>query len=284
MVDYIAKEGFLPAKIRANNYWYLSPLRQEKTPSFKIDRKLNRWYDFGMGKGGNLLDFAILYNNFTIAEFLHGQASNSSFDQPGFYTASPANANASGIIKITDSKPLHSLALLQYLKRRNITIQIAEKYCLEISFELHSKSYYSIGFRNDSGGFEMRNQWCKNSSSPKGTTTIRNGAKRVAVFEGFFDFLSFLVLIQNDPSGNWDFCILNSLSFFQKAQSLLLQYNAIHLFLDNDAAGQNCSKAALKFDNKYIDESSLYNNYKDLNEWICHMGKLPKSYIPEHPP
>ena len=273
LVDYLAKEGFQPAKIRGNNYWYLSPLRQEKTPSFKVDRKLNLWYDFGIAKGGNLVDFAILYNNCTIAEFLQGQASNLSFDQPGFYTPSIDSANASGTIKIIDSKPLHSLALLQYLKRRNISIKIAEKYCCEISFELHSKSYYSIGFRNDSGGFEMRNQWCKNSSSPKGITTIKNGAKKVAVFEGLFDFMSFLVLLQNDPSGNWDFCILNSLSLFQKAQSFLLQYNSIHLFLDNDAAGQNCSRAALKMDKKYVNQSGLYKNYKDLNEWVCHHGQ-----------
>ncbi len=59
MVDYLSKLGYEPAKVRGINYWYLSPLREERTPSFKINRKLNRWYDHGLGKGGNIIDFAI---------------------------------------------------------------------------------------------------------------------------------------------------------------------------------------------------------------------------------
>src|SRR5690606_16241833 len=70
MVSYLARLGYEPAKIRNVDYWYLSPLRDEKTPSFKINRKLNRWYDHGIGKGGNLIDFAILYSDCTVGEFL----------------------------------------------------------------------------------------------------------------------------------------------------------------------------------------------------------------------
>ena len=71
MVEYLSKLGHEPAKIRGVDYWYLSPLREERTPSFKVNRKLNRWYDHGLGKGGNIIDFAILYHNCTVGEFLH---------------------------------------------------------------------------------------------------------------------------------------------------------------------------------------------------------------------
>ena len=70
LVDYLSTLGFKPAKIRGNDYWYLSPLRDEKTPSFKIDRKINCWYDHGMGKGGNLINFGMAYFNCNSAEFL----------------------------------------------------------------------------------------------------------------------------------------------------------------------------------------------------------------------
>ena len=72
LVDYLKAAGHEPHKIRNYDYWYLSPLRIEKTASFKVNRKLNRWYDHGLGKGGNLVDFAILYHDCTIAEFLQG--------------------------------------------------------------------------------------------------------------------------------------------------------------------------------------------------------------------
>ena len=62
MVDYLASLGFKPAKVSRNDFWYLSPFRDETTPSFKVNRNLNRWYDFGDGKGGNIIDFGILYH------------------------------------------------------------------------------------------------------------------------------------------------------------------------------------------------------------------------------
>lgn len=45
-------------------------------------------------------------------------------------------------------------------------------------------------------------------------------------------------------------------------------YNQVKLYLDNDKAGQNCSRYALSLSNKYKDESGLYKNYKDLNDWL----------------
>lgn len=60
LVQYLSDLGFEPAKIRSNDYWYLSPLRQEKTPSFKVNRKLNVWFDHGIQKGGNLVNFGML--------------------------------------------------------------------------------------------------------------------------------------------------------------------------------------------------------------------------------
>src|SRR3954463_16486244 len=70
IVEYLEKLGYQPEKIRNNDYWYLSPLRNEKTASFKVNRKLNAWYDHGIGKGGNIIDFGILYHRCTVSELL----------------------------------------------------------------------------------------------------------------------------------------------------------------------------------------------------------------------
>ena len=45
MVDYLSSLGFQPTSVRGNDYWYLSPLRDEKKASFKIQRSKNVWYD-----------------------------------------------------------------------------------------------------------------------------------------------------------------------------------------------------------------------------------------------
>src|SRR5688572_30053040 len=70
LVDYLAHLGHFPAKIRNQDYWYLSPLRREKTPSFKVNRAMNVWYDHGTGTGGDLIDFGKLYHNCSTAELL----------------------------------------------------------------------------------------------------------------------------------------------------------------------------------------------------------------------
>ena len=53
--DFLAWRGIQP-KYERNGYgMYLSPLREERTPSFKVDYVQNLWYDFGLGEGGTLL-------------------------------------------------------------------------------------------------------------------------------------------------------------------------------------------------------------------------------------
>jgi DNA primase (bacterial type) len=54
ITDFLQEYGCQPTSIRGNNWWYLSPLRDEHTASFKVDVSKNVWYDFGLGKGGNL--------------------------------------------------------------------------------------------------------------------------------------------------------------------------------------------------------------------------------------
>ncbi|MCK9412634.1 MAG: toprim domain-containing protein [Prolixibacteraceae bacterium] len=278
MVDYLSALGHEPTKIRNNDYWYLSPLREEKTPSFKINRNLNRWYDHGLGKGGNLIDFGIEYHHCTVAELLVKLSGNFSFQKP---LAQPLkNTNEpEHKIKVLGDFALTSYPLLSYMGQRRIPIGIAEKYCREVSYELNAKTYYGIGFKNDSGGFEIRNPYFKGSSSPKGITTFKNGSDEAVVFEGFIDFLSFKTLHKNLPENSQDFVVLNSVSFFERARPFMEQHQAIRLYLDRDATGQNYSQRALSMSTKYTDESKLYKNHKYLNDWMVSFDKPQKKQL-----
>jgi len=272
MVSYLSALGHEPSKISNNDFWYLSPLRDEKTPSFKVNRKLNRWYDHGLGKGGNLIDFAILYHGCTVGELLQSLSGNLSLQKPVF-RQSVKEEEAENRITIVRDCTLSSYALLRYLNQRRISVEVADRYCREVHYELGGKTYYGIGFKNDLGGYEIRNPYFKASSSPKGMTTFDNGADEVVVFEGFTDFLSFKSIHQNEPEERFDFAVLNSVSFFEKARPFMERHEAIRLYLDRDTAGQNYSRYALSLSEKYRDESSLYRHYKDFNDWAVNFGK-----------
>lgn len=275
IVDYLLTLGFKPSKISRNDYWFISPFRDEKTPSFKVNRNLNRWYDFGEGKGGNLVDFGVQFHHCTVADFLRKMKSSFSFQQQNNFVKEEDDDSKK--IKITGDKEISSLVLVRYLHKRRIPLNLAVKFCRQIDYELYGKNYYAIGFKNNSGGYELRNEKFKASSSPKDVTVIKNNSDKLTVFEGFFNFLSYQAIHEKTELQKTNFLVLNSASFFQKNLPLMQAYKSVHLFLDRDTTGQKCIQKALDTDKqKFIDESSLYKGYKDLNDWIVHIGKAQK--------
>jgi Toprim-like/CHC2 zinc finger len=283
LVDYLAALGHYPQKVKNKDYWYLSPFRKEKTPSFKINRGMNAWYDHGIGKGGNMIDFGILYFNCSVGNFLehlsqYQNPSISLFHQPSPFHNLQASApyladekketvNESKII-ILEARPLAEISLLKYLEKRCIPLNIAEQFCKEINFLLYGKTRTVIGFKNNAGGYELRSPHFKGSSSPKEVTFFNHNKEELKVFEGFFNFLSHQAINKNDAEPLTNFLVLNSLSFFQKERERMEQHQQIHLFLDRDSAGIKFTQLALQWSKKYIDQSHVYKKYKDLNEYL----------------
>lgn len=280
LVDYLASLGYCPHKVNREDHWYLSPFRDEKTPSFKVNRKLNVWFDFGEGKGGNLIDFGTRYLNCTVNELLvklqHHQPSQSFLFHPPSQ-AGEKKDTGTGKILILEDRRIAATPLLHYLEKRCISVQIAEQFCREIDFLLYEKKYTAIGFKNDSGGYELRNEFFKGSSSPKDITFFDHGEqKNLVVFEGFFNYLSFHSIKQSHTELP-NLLVLNSLSFFEKSRQKMESHQQINLFLDRDPAGIKLTQRALEWDKtKYVDRSEFYQNRKDLNEWLVHKGHEPK--------
>jgi len=292
MVDYLASLGYQPTRISGHSYWYLSmlPGRSEGNASFKVNRNRNQWYDFGDGKGGGLVDFGIQYHRCSVADLLKElsgipSSAGQIVSQPALYKGREPEQR----LHILDDKPLGSERLLLYLKNRRIPLDVAQKYCREVTFGFKDKTYYAIGFKNDLGGFELRNEYFKSSSSPKGIRLLDQGADNVTVFEGFFDFLSFISIHKNQNVPLTNFLILNSLSFFQKSRPVMERHAQVNLYLDNDASGRKFTQDALLSSDRYKDYSNLYKGYNDLNDWICRMGSPPgqqlsiKSHRKLHP-
>ena len=55
LADYLQSLGYTPVKQQGKSLWYKSPLRNETDASFKVNTELNQWYDFGIGKCGNII-------------------------------------------------------------------------------------------------------------------------------------------------------------------------------------------------------------------------------------
>ena len=194
LVDYLDSLGHQP-KMRNNDYWYLSPFRQEKTPSFKINRHQNVWFDHGTGEGGTIIYLGVKLYNCTYQELLEKLTNGNSLISP-LLLYQPSSEKPKNKLEVLSIRSLQDPDLARYLKGRAIAQNLANKYCSEVDFKIGSKSYKAIGFPNRSGGYELRNNWFKGSSSPKDISLISSGnsSSKLSVFEGFTDFLSALTI------------------------------------------------------------------------------------------
>ena len=284
--DFLATIDCKPVKQCGVNLMYLSPLRTEKHASFKVNTELNLWYDFGIGRGGNIIDLAeLLYNSSDVSYLIHQIERNApSCVSVSLPTAKPNKPQNSfeNLQVFTISHP----ALIKYLGERCIDIEIARTICKELHFDTRGKHYFGIGFPNIAGGYEIRNPFFKGCIAPKDISHFyAEEPKKVCfLFEGFMDFLSFMTLRrkENDGLRRQDYLVLNSVSNIQKALESLSHYENIQCFLDNDEAGRKAYQALLMgLKVPVIDSSGLYADCKDLNEFLCRQNRLLQKPVRE---
>ncbi|WP_130855606.1 CHC2 zinc finger domain-containing protein [Olivibacter jilunii] len=275
LVDYLESIGYKPTRIRGNDYWYLSPLRDENSASFKVDRKNNCWFDHGMHIGGNLIDFAIRFHKCTVGEFMKMANENYFLFHQDTAREKKIVETPENKVEIITDRFITRYPLLKYLNERRIDREIASHYCREVTFRIGEKEYYGIGMQNDSGAWEIRNPYMKVASYPKDITTIRNGQDSVNVFEGFFNFLSYETIMKARPELKHDYVILNTLGMFERARPFMESHTHKNLFLDNGKGGDNYTRFALELELGYTDLRALYKNHGDLNDWLQHFGRPP---------
>ena len=103
--------------------------------------------------------------------------------------------------------------------------------------------------------------------------SILRNVQLACVFEGFFDFLSYLVLQRKQhpiaQDTQYDCIVLNSTSLVHKAIPFIQVYEHAYCYLDNDQSGKkafNDLAAALPI--KSVNQLSVKNAaYNDLNDY-----------------
>ncbi|MEO5975958.1 MAG: toprim domain-containing protein [Chryseolinea sp.] len=269
ITEYLSGLGFEPAKVLGTDCWYLSPFRDERTASFKVNTTLNLWYDHGSGEGGTILDLGAKLNNCTLSEFLDKLAQGN-YSHLSFHRKSSAH-NDEHKLRIVDVNLLKSADLLYYLRKRKISVGVATSCCKEVDFSIGQRIYKAIGFPNQSGGYELRNNWFKGSCSPKDISLINNNSRRICVLEGFMDYLS---IIQLGPlafknlAADADFLVLNSLRLLDRSITHLQSHDEVNLFLDNDGAARQAKHDLTNRSIRFHDHSNVYQNHKDVNEFL----------------
>lgn len=323
---------------------YSSPFRDDEHPSYSVSIEKNISYDFATGESRDIVGAISDYYNLSTSEALAKleklmqntlpksvEKYTPKNDIKRTYTGrkieskantlktSPNEENTSNFNKkaqIKEIKELFYYPLKNYIKDvRKISIATAEIYLKEAhyTFAYDTKVYFGITWQNISNGHEITRYSTKYEKSFKtaiGNKDItyiqgRDDTDKALVFEGMFDFLSFLEY-KKVSKVEEDTIILNSISCQKRATEFIKQkkYKEVYLYLDNDEEGVNTKekmKNALErkqdFDEEnekrnrgtrkfsdvgmvkigdimskiigitVVDMSGLYEGFKDVNEW-----------------
>ena len=291
--QYLDVTGHSIAYIRKGKYFYLSPYRAEKTPSFAVNPDENLWYDYATREGGNIINLHSKLNpnldshhvlmelqdmikkfNLQYSEDYESRIKEE-HDQQCWIQKQKEKENSETII--TGICELSHPYLRDYILERRIDFDIARQYCKEVHYSIYGKQYYAIAFANVEGGMEARNKYCKRSIGKKAISAIyqtRNPLRQCCVFEGFFNMLTYVTMKKWMNIGlcideDCDYYVMNSVGNLKSLLPYLHAYDKIHCYLDNDEAGIKTTEHILSvYPDNAIDESVRFRAYNDLNDVI----------------
>ena len=290
IAEILNKLGCNPTQVKNNESWYLSPFRNEKTASFKVNHIRNVWYDHGEGIGGDSITLVCRHlknsdENYSVPDALRWIKNMLGYApriQP--IDDSPVVKRDPTFKKVC-VKTLTAPSLIRYLDSRGFPFAFAEKHLKQVRIHNNETDKKSdlIGFRNEDGGFELRSKSFKGSVGKKYPSFIR-GKKGgpgggIHIFEGWPDYLSALIQQNDGETFDDDTFVLNSLAFLPIATPFIkgYGYSVAYSWMDNDEAGK---KATQNLDEFFKTEdgllhkpmNSIYAPHKDVNAW--HMAKL----------
>ena len=153
--EYLHTLGYNPVRRQGDSLWYKSPFRDEQEPSFKVNMERNLWYDFGAGRGGNIIALAReLYASDSLPYLLERIAEQAPSVRPVSFSLGGQPLSKPSFQQL-EAVPLSSPALLSYLRQRGINTELAKRECREVRYLTGGKPYFAVGFLNRSGGYEI---------------------------------------------------------------------------------------------------------------------------------
>lgn len=295
--------GILPAGrkdiYRAGSFLYSAPYRDDSHPSLSVfcDHGTWRFKDHATGETGTNLDILVRLKvcedwmesvSFIAEHFLgatisgnrtntppmqapvHSVPSETCHEHPGFILSVAPIAGSRAESYITDV--------------RRIPIEVAGRYLSFIKYNYPhrpaDKALFAIGWPTVKGGWALR--WAadivdgngkklgKTFVGPGGPSffPVESGHRSTVctVFEGVFDFLSFIVI--SGGSQTCDAILANSTENVDVILTELSRYAAIHCFFDNDNAGRNAFSKVRSAIPCAVDRSGSYAGSNDVNDFF----------------
>ena len=267
--DYLRSKGIEPKRSSSKGFWYCSPMRDDKKPSFVV-KKGNQckslWNDLATGESGNVIDLCMLLEGcdaktaINLLSSIKGLSSN--------INSFPLSSSSSEIA-VLGYYPLNNSKNIDYLKGRDLCPRIASKYVYQVQISLKDRRVWCMGWRTVNG-WELVNitkNGSRKLSTAKGPTIINPNHKRVVVFEAMFDFIAYLTHKQTTPT-SCTVVVLNGSGQVNRVD--WSKFDTVYYMGDNDTAG-DAAMLEIKQKTELLDKREMFSPCKDYNE---HLSRL----------
>jgi len=274
LVDLLARLGYQPLRTAGKELLYLSMIRDSDTsPSFAVNDGLGVWYDHGIGKGGNIIDFGLAYWKIPFQQVIEKIMQVTGNSIPANLQAMESRHRKRSPVKIPhykiqEVKELgNNPAITEYLQSRKVW-EAAQGRLKEVYYYVEDqkkmrKYFFAAGWQNELGSWEVRNLYFKGCLGHKAISIIPGDPNKLAVFEGYINYLSWLT---ENPQATDSVLILNSITLLQGAIRKARDYKKVSLYLDRDLSGIGATQEFKKAIPQTSDCSGHYWNYNDYNE------------------
>ncbi|WEA00740.1 toprim domain-containing protein [Mucilaginibacter sp. SJ] len=277
LVNLLARLGFHPVPKKGKEKMYISMIRDnDVNPSFAVNDDLGVWFDHGIGKGGNIIDFGLMFwKNLDFNGVVNRLQNLCSPDAVPIREKRPRKQTKAYHV-VERVRPIgNHPAITDYLKSRGV-YEIAKFYLSEVYYYMEDeknarKHYFAAGWLNEQQSWEVRNRYFKGCMGHKAITFIPAHEKNAAVFEGFIDFLSWRF---ENPDASHSIIVLNTLSLLKQGINKAKAFSSLDVYFDRDKAGVLATREFLKALPYATDRSKVYEEFNDYNDKIKALLKI----------
>lgn len=269
LVDLLSRLGYQPVPKRGREKMYISMLRDDDNdPSFSVNDELGVWFDHGLGKGGNIIDFGLAYwKNLgfnDVVKKIQQVCCIASTEPRPRRPRKPVKVQH--IVERVKPLGVHP-AITDYLRSRGV-FDVAKFYLSEVYYFIEDehdvrKHYFAAGWLNENNSWEVRNRYFKGCMGHKGITYIPGHSKKASVFEGFIDFLSWR---HENPEAEQSIIVLNTLTLLQQGINKAKAFSCLDIYFDRDKAGKSATRDFIKALPYATDRSAIYEGFNDYND------------------
>lgn len=259
---------------------YHSMIRDgDSSPSFSVNPEKRKWYDRGDGRGGTIIDLAMLvFGTDSITEVIERIDRMYSGDLiPEINVKNPVpRKEPRQVHEITCIRQLGTDGrLTAYLASRGILDAamasgfLREVYYDHIREDGTRKPFFGVGWQNISGGWDIRSRAGKTCLLKKDYFLKTGMSGTASIFEGMMNYLS--ALTENPDIDQDTVIVLNSLSISGRAIGFLKSRGDIsrhELYLDHGPGGRGFTGQFLSELPGSEDRSYLYRGHGDYNDKI----------------